>query len=434
MGELKARSQLDRERRIMDRKEMTSRSMRLRVTASALVALLPMTQSWAKNPTLDLSLTRRGEYLATAANCTSCHSEPGAAPFAGGVKFTTQFGTIYSTNITPDRETGIGRWTEEQFRRAMREGIRPNGEHLYPAFPYTAFTKLTDSDVSAIFAYLKTLPATRARAPKNQLSFPFNQRWLLGAWKRLFFEDNRFATDAGRSAEWQRGAYLVEALGHCGACHTPRNFLGAERASAALTGGTYLDTIAGGRIRPWSAVNLTPAPSGLGSWSVDEIKAYLKTGSNAYATSFGPMNDVIMNSTRHLSDADLRAVAIYLKGLSPKEQDTGPKADNDVLGEGEALYDTHCATCHLPTGKGSIETGPALAGNPVVQAADAASLINVILSGPELPNPPPVQRTRMEPYEGSLSDAEIAALASFLRSTWGHRSGAVSADQVAAQR
>lgn len=413
---------------------MMSRSIRFHITAAALLAALSMTRSWADSPTPDVALIKKGEYLVTAGNCTSCHSKPGAAPFAGGVKFTTQFGTIYSTNITPDPETGIGRWTQVQFRRAMREGVRPNGEHLYPAFPYPAFTKLTDSDVNAMFAYLGSLPAVRTRAPENQLSFPFNQRWLLGAWKTMFFADNRFATDTNKSAEWNRGAYLVEALGHCGACHTPRNVLGAERASAALTGGTYFDTIPGGQIRPWSAVNLTPASSGLGSWSVDEIKAYLKTGWNPYATSFGPMNDVIMNSTRYLSDADLYALAIYLKDLSPREQDAGPQADDDVLREGEALYSVHCATCHLPTGKGAIETGPSLVGNPVVQASDAASLINVILFGVELPKSPPVQRTRMEPYEGKLSDTEIAALASFLRSAWGHRSGVVSADQVAEQR
>jgi mono/diheme cytochrome c family protein len=418
----------------MDREEMTSRSMRLCVTAAVLIAVLPMARSWADSGTLDVPLARKGEYLVTAGNCTSCHSKPGAAPFAGGVKFTTAFGTIYSTNITPDPETGIGRWTEEQFRRAMREGIRPNGEHLYPAFPFTAFTKLTDADVSAMFAYLRSLPAARARAPENQLSFPFNQRWLLGVWKMLFFTDSRLATDTSKSAQWNRGAYLVEALGHCGACHSPRNFLGAERASLALTGGTYFDTIPGGQTRRWSAVNLTPAPAGLGPWSVDDIKAYLKTGLNAYATSFGPMNDVIANSTRHLADADLHAIAAYLKGLSPQEQDAGRNADDDVLWEGEALYSIHCATCHLPTGKGAIETGPSLVGNPVVQAGDAASLINVILFGPELPASPPVQRTRMEPYDGKLSDAEIAALTSFLRSSWGHRSGAVSADRVAEQR
>jgi mono/diheme cytochrome c family protein len=413
---------------------MTRRSMRLRVTAAAFVAALPAMQSSADSAASLALLVERGEYLVTAGNCTSCHSQPGAAPFAGGVKFTTQFGTVYSTNITADPETGIGRWTEGQFRRAMREGVRANGEHLYPVFPYTAFTKLTDADLGAMFAYLRSLPTASARAPENQLSFPFNQRWLLGAWKMMFFEAQRFAPDTNQSAQWNRGAYLVEALGHCGACHTPRNFLGAERPSAALTGGTYVDKIPGGQMAPWSAVNLTPAPSGLGPWSLDDIKAYLKTGLNAYATSFGPMNEVIMNSTRHLADADLHAIAVYLQGLPPQQPDPGPRAEDDVLREGEALYSIHCATCHLPTGKGAIETGPSLVGNPVVQASDAASLINVILFGLELSKSPPVQRTRMEPYEGQLSDAEIAALASFVRAAWGNRSSAVAADQVAEQR
>lgn len=413
---------------------MTRRSTWLRVAATALIASLPVTQPRADSAPPEASLVKTGEYLVTAGNCISCHSKPGAAPFAGGVKFTTQFGTIYSTNITADLETGIGGWTEEQFRRAMREGIRPDGEHLYPVFPYTAFTMLTDSDVSAMFAYLRSLPASRAPAPENQLSFPFNQRWLLSIWKKMFFQEQRFSTNTNQSAQWNRGAYLVEALGHCGACHSPRNFLGAERASAAFTGGRHFDEIPDGRIRSWSAVNLTSAPSGLGPWSVEDIKAYLEAGLNAYAASFGPMNDVIMNSTRHLADADLQAIAVYLKSLPPQAPDSGSQADDAVLEEGEVLYRIHCATCHLPTGKGAVETGPSLVGNPVVQASDPASLINVILFGLELPKSPPAQRTRMEPYEGELSDAEIAALASFLRSAWGHRSGAVSADQVAEQR
>ena len=346
-----------------------------------------------------------------------------------------QFGTIYSTNITPDSETGIGRWTEDQFRRAMREGISADGRHLYPAFPYTAFAKLNDSDVNALFAYLKTLSPVRYRAPENDMSFPFSQRWLMGIWKALYFDDERYAPVAAKSAEWNRGAYLVEALGHCGACHSPRNFLGAEQASAAFTGGTYLDKVPGGQIRSWSAVNLTSAPSGLGPWAEEDVVAYLKTGLNSFATAFGPMNEVIMNSSRHLSDADLRAIAVYLKSLPPQEQEGGPEPDDEVLREGEGLYGIHCATCHLPTGKGAIDTGPAMVGNPVVQAADPASLINSILYGPELPDPPPpAQRPHMEAYDGKLSDEEIAALATYMRGSWGNRGGAVTPDQVAEQR
>jgi mono/diheme cytochrome c family protein len=406
--------------------------------AAAFVSLIvasPIAVSRANDSTIDASLVKAGAYLATAANCVSCHSRPGSAPFAGGVAFETQFGIVYSTNITPDAETGIGRWTEEQFRSATREGLRPNGDHLYPVFPYTAFTKLSDADVKALFAYLRTVPPVRQSAPANDLSFPFSQRWLLGAWKSFYFTEERYAPDLAKSAEWNRGAYLVEGLGHCGACHSPRNFLGAERASSGLAGGTYLDKVPGGQIRPWSAVNLTPTPDGLGPWSVDEIVSYLKAGLNSYATSFGPMNKVIMNSTRHLADADVRAIAVYLKGLPAREQGGSAKPDIAVQSEGESLYGIHCGTCHLPTGKGATDTGPALVGNPVVQAADPASLINVILYGPELPDPPPpMQRQHMEAYADKLTDEEVAALATYMRSAWGNRGGSVSADEVVTQR
>jgi mono/diheme cytochrome c family protein len=391
--------------------------------------------SLAQSSSADPALANRGKYLATAANCISCHSKPGGRPFAGGLPFKTPFGTVYSTNITPDARTGIGRWTEDQFRRALREGIRPNGEHLYPAFPYTAFTQVPDEDLHAIFAYLKTVPPTSDRAPGDDLSFPFNQRRLMAIWNELFFAAARFAPDATHSPEWNRGAYLIEALGHCGACHSPRNILGAERAGLAFTGGRYFDKVPSGEIRPWSAVNLTQAKSGLASWSLGDIAAYLKTGLNAYATSFGPMNEVIVNSTRHLTDADLRAMAVYIKSLPAQNEGTPSKLTAAASSEGAALYEIHCATCHLPSGKGAPETGPALAGNPVVQADDPASLINVILFGPQLPTPPPpIQRQHMEAYEDKLSDGEIAALAGYLRTTWENRGGSVSAQQVAAQR
>lgn len=413
---------------------MTRWFRRARTTLLAICSVIPF-GVWADNSGTLPSAVARGEYLARAANCMSCHTRPDGAPYAGGVAFETPFGTLYSTNITSDREAGIGAWTAEQFRRAMREGIRADGEHLYPAFPYTAFTKLSDADVDAMFAYFKTVPAAPDRSPENELSFPFNQRWLLGVWKALYFDEQRFVPDPVQSQEWNRGAYLVEALGHCGACHTPRNFLGAERTSLALTGGTYLDKIPGGKVRPWSAVNLTSAPSGLGPWSVEELVAYLKTGVNSFATSFGPMNKVIVNSTRYLTDADVHAMAVYLKSLPPLEQSFKPAASEDVLRQGELLYGIHCATCHLPTGLGAAETGPAMAGNPVVQAADPASLVNSILHGPELPHIPlPAQRPHMEAYAVSLSDEEVAALSSYLRNAWGNRGGRVTAKQVAAQR
>jgi len=398
-------------------------------TAVAIVAPYAAAQNAAAQ-------VKNGEYLATAANCISCHTVPGSAPFTGGVSFSTKFGKIYSTNITPDTETGIGRWTATQFKRAMQEGVDDEGQHLYPAFPYTAFTKISDADVDAIFVYLRSVKPVKYRAPQNDLIFPFNQRAALGEWKSLYLDNKRFVPNAAKPAEWNRGAYLVEALGHCSACHTPRNLMGAERTDMAFTGGTYKDKVRGGQIRNWSAVNLTSAHTGLKTWTVDELAAYLKTGLSPYATTFGPMNEVIMNSTRHLSNADVRAMAVYLKSLPAKEQSPNPKKPNkEDMQLGAEVYSVHCGTCHLPTGKGSIDTGPSMVGNPVVQAEDPASLINVILYGPELPTPaPPAQRMHMEAYADTLDDEEIAALATYLRNTWGNRAAPVDADRVAEQR
>lgn len=379
----------------------------------------------------------RGEYLALAGNCASCHTSADEGFMAGGVAFETPFGTVYSTNITPDAETGIGNWTGEQFLNSMREGVRPNGEHLYPVFPYTAFTKVTNEDVAALFAYLKSIPAVRRAAPENDLSFPFNIRRLMSVWKAMFFDAGAYAADDSKSAEWNRGAYIVEALAHCGACHSPRNFLGAEQTEMAMSGGVYTDKIPGGALRPWSAPNLTSAPSGLELWPLEELAAYLKTGKNSYVETFGPMNEVILNSTRHLSDSDVNSMAAYLKSLPPKEQDRGSVAKNEVLGMGRTQYNLHCGTCHLPTGLGDETMAPRLAGGSlVVQASNPASLINVILYGPEMPHPPlPTKRRKpMEEFQYLLNDEEVAALASFVRSSWGNAGGAVTAKEVAAQR
>lgn len=380
----------------------------------------------------------RGRYLAAAGNCAACHTTAGGDLLAGGVAFATPFGKIYSTNITPDAATGIGNWTGEQFLQSMRKGVRPNGEHLYPVFPYTAFTKITDEDVASLFAYLKSVPAVSAAPPQNELSFPFNQRALMFVWKALFFEEGAYKPNAAQSAEWNRGAYLVDALGHCSACHSPRNFLGAESSSMAMTGGEYTDKVRGGELRPWSAPNLTSASNGLGSWPVEEITAYLKTGRNSFLETFGPMNEVIMNSTRHLAEADVHAMSTYLKSLPANEGDVKAAANAEILREGETVYNVHCGTCHLPTGLGGPgeDAGARLAGGSlVVQASNPASLINVILYGPEAPNPPLVKRWKaMEAFGDKLTDEEVAALASYLRSAWDNKGGAVTVDQVARQR
>jgi len=379
----------------------------------------------------------RGKYLALAGNCASCHTTASGEFMAGGLAFETSFGTIYSTNITPDAATGIGDWTATDFLNSMRHGVRPGGEHLYPVFPYTAFTKVTDEDIAAIFAYLQSIPAVLQAAPENDIAFPFNMRSLMAIWKTLFFDAGAYVADESRPADWNRGAYVVEALAHCGACHSPRNYLGAEQAGMAMSGGVYADKVPNGTVRPWSAPNLTGAPNGLGMWAHEEVAAYLKNGINSYVETFGPMNEVIINSTRHLSDDDVSSMAVYLKSLPASETDRGTVAKDKVLGMGRTLYNLHCGTCHLPTGLGGEESAPRLGGGSlVVQASNPASLINVILDGPELPDPPlPTKRRKpMESFRYLLDDDEIAALASFLRSSWDNTGGEVTAEQVRAQR
>ena len=394
------------------------------------------------NPAQDATVSRlqnRGEYLTAAGNCVSCHTSEKGRPFSGGLAFETSFGTIYSTNITPDKETGIGRWSLEEFTVAMRQGERPNGEHLYPVFPYTSFTGVSDEDIAAIYAYLKTLDPVRSLPPQNDLDFPYNQRWALGVWKFLFLEDRRFEPQPAQSAQWNRGAYLVETLGHCGECHTPRNFLGATDADLAMTGATYMDRVEG-KLSAWSAPNLTDASSGLALWSNEDIAGYLKLGFSHRAGVFGPMNNVVVNSTRHLSEDDVSAITVYLKSLPANARESGAPASDEVLRAGSIQYDIHCGTCHLPTGEGSAETGPPLVGSPVVLDTDPASLINITLYGAQLPKIAPSTEwqsrgwKRMEPYANKLNDEQTAALLSYLRSSWGHAAGAVSQEQVASQR
>jgi mono/diheme cytochrome c family protein len=385
------------------------------------------------------AMVEQGRYLALAGNCESCHSSRDGEPFAGGVEFTTPFGKLYSTNITPDEETGIGKWTLEQFTKAMREGVRPDGGHLYPAFPYPSFSKLRDADIAAIFSYLRTLTPVSAAPRDNDLRFPYNQRWGLGLWKALYLKQGQFQPDPKQSEEWNRGAYLVQGLGHCGACHTPRNFLGAEQDGLALTGGTYFDTIEGTTL-PWSASNLTSAADGLAAWSVDELADYLKLGVSHRASVFGPMNDVIVNSTSKLTAEDTRAIAVYLKGLLANTQGVAEPAGADILQEGELKYTVHCGTCHLPTGLGASDTGPPLVGSAIVLATDPASLINVTLYGPQLPGGPPSPQWQSRPtqpmgaFADKLTDEEAAALLSYIRGSWGNKAGAVTAEMVSKHR
>lgn len=387
--------------------------------------------------TLDSELIERGEYLAAAGNCASCHTTEGGEFMAGGLPFETPFGTLFSTNISPDTQTGIGTWSELDFRNSMRHGVRPNGEHLYPAFPYTAFTKVTDSDISAIYAYLKSLPPVRQASFENSLSFPFNQRPLMAIWKKLFLEPGSFLSDAEQSEQRNRGAYLVEALGHCSACHSPRNLLGAEKTALAMGGGEYIDVVHEETKRPWSAPNLTATERGLDLWSEADLQAYLKTARNGFIESFGPMNEVIINSTSKLSDSDIAAMSDYLKSLPPISEPTGEEPSALTMGRGRTVYNLHCGTCHLPTGEGDPQMAPKLnRGSLVVQSENPASMINAILYSPKTPGPPllPKWRHPMEEFQYLLDDDEVAAVATFIRNSWGNSAGVVSAEQVARQR
>lgn len=375
-----------------------------------------------------------GEYLAKIGNCTACHTVPGKAAYAGGVKFKTQFGTLYSTNITPDREHGIGEWTFEQFHTAMKHGLRPDGAHLYPAFPYTSFAKMTDTDIASLYLYFRSMGAVAQDNRENQMSFPFGNRSLLYFWNRLFHDDNVVPQEKARSEQWSRGGYLVEAVAHCGACHTPRNMLGAPNESQALHGGIYVDQVANGAYRQWAAVDLTQGQHGLAHWSKKDMVDYLLEGKNAHAVVHGPMTEVFQ-STRQLTRNDAMAIAAYLKDGDPSPERFDWSALRRRVDEGEIVYTVHCGTCHLPDGKGDRILGVALANNPIIQAKDPSSLINVILYGPNLPKPPfASNRTTMKPFGKRLSDEDVAAVATYLRSSFGNNAPEVAADQVRRQR
>lgn len=375
----------------------------------------------------------RGKYLATAGNCISCHTRPGGVAFTGGRPFSTPFGTIYSTNITPDNETGIGKWKAEDMRRAMHEGVAPEGRRLFPAFPYTSFTKVTDADVDAIYAYLRSLKPVSYTPPDNGILFW--QRWPMRLWNAFFFEPARFTPDASQTDEWNRGAYLVDGLGHCSACHTPRNRFMAEIGSLAYAGGSgIMEEVAKDKLRPWSGANLTSAKEGLAAWSVGDLTKYLKTGFSPRAGTFGPMNDVIVNSTREMTPEDVRAMAVYIKSL-PAHESTTATVTAEQAKAGADIYKARCEKCHMSSGRGGMFNGPPLAGSAVVQTDDPASLINVILFGPMVPKDVSLGAWEtMKAYHKTLSDDDIAKLANYLRGSWGNRGRPVTAAEVASQR
>ena len=369
-----------------------------------------------------------GKAMAEAADCAGCHTADPAKPFAGGKPIATPFGTIYSSNLTPDDDTGLGAWSDQDFYRALHLGVAPDGSNYYPAFPYSNFTRLTRQDVLAIRAYLATLTPVRNRPSAPQLRWPLNYRVLMRAWNWLFFKPGILMPDQQRSTEWNRGRYLVEGPAHCGACHTPKNFFGADRRGRAF---------GGGRVQGWFAPRLDGAErSGLKSWSVGDVVEYLQSGRNGRSQADGLMAEVVVGSTSKMSDADVRAIAVYLKDLGaglPEPAVTPPPPA--TMAAGAAVYAHACIACHEADGSGAPRIYPPLPGNANLQSADPSSTLRIILDGaqtvttPRAPNP-----GSMPAYGETLSDQEIADVASYLRNSWGNAAPMVTPAEVARAR
>ncbi|WP_415764853.1 c-type cytochrome [Paraburkholderia sp. J10-1] len=417
---------------------------RAMVSGAAVAAFASFAAHAAELP--NAALVAHGEYLARAGDCIACHTAQGGKPFAGGLKFDTPIGAIYSTNITPDANTGIGKWRYDDFAKAVREGVRPNGETLYPAMPYPSYARLSDDDMKALYAYfMRGVGPVHVQNRAVDIPWPLSMRWPLGAWRMLFAPKVQAFDGAHyNDAIVARGAYLVQGLGHCGACHTPRASTMQELALTDLEGDDFL--AGGGPIDGWVPSSLRGNPrTGLGSWSEDDIVQLLKSGRNLHTAAFGGMTDVVQHSMQHMNDADLLAIARYLKTLptsDPKETSYAydPAAANklqngDASARGAAVYRDNCMACHRSDGRGYTRVFPALGGNPVVQGKDPTSLIHVLLAGSALEGTKSAPSSfTMPPFGWRLSDQEVADVSTFVRTSWGNAGAPVSAEDVAKVR
>lgn len=371
----------------------------------------------------------RGRYLVTLGDCSACHTDPGGKPFAGGRPIETPFGVIVSANITPDEETGIGKWSENQFDDALRRGIRADGSHLYPAMPYTAYTKMSRRDVDAIGAYLATIPPVHNPVRSNQLPFPLNIRLGMAAWNEFFFDSGEFKPDPNKSAEWNRGAFLVKGPGHCGACHTPKNVLGGDKTSEALEGSV---------VQGWFAPNITgDRVHGLGDWSEQDIARLLRSGHNKQTAVSGPMGEEVADASSHFTDSDLMAIATYLKSVNAgTATNPRPIAANDPrLQAGEAIFRSTCSACHGLDGRGVANLFPALAQAATVRATDPTSAIRVLMQGARsVATDAEPTAPAMPAFNWQLDDKQAAAVLTFVRNSWGAAAPAVTPDQVSSVR
>jgi mono/diheme cytochrome c family protein len=367
----------------------------------------------------------RGAYLARAGDCVACHSVRGGAAYAGGRPIDTPFGRLYGPNLTPDPATGLGRWSADDFWNALHNGIGRDGRLLYPAFPYTHYTKITRDDTDALFAFLRSLAPQQQPNRPHALRFPYDSQLALAGWRLLYFRPGVHAADPGKPPSWNRGAYLVEGLGHCSACHSTRNLLGAS--GGGLSGG--LIPVSG-----WYAPSLTSSgEAGLGQWQVAQIVQLLRTGTSPQGAVFGPMAEVVARSLQHLSEADVRAMALYLESLPPTKDRPAPAAPpaDAVMKLGARVYEQHCIDCHGADGRGAGATYPPLAGNRTLTMQEPVNAIRIVLNGGFAPattgNPRPYG---MPPYSPVLNDAEVAAVVSYVRASWGNGAAAVTPVQV----
>jgi mono/diheme cytochrome c family protein len=406
---------------------------RLRLLSAALFVLGAEATANAQQPP-----NNKGEYLARAGDCIACHSVRGGKAFAGGLRMGSPMGAIYSTNITPDPDTGIGNYSLRDFDRAVRSGIAKDGHHLYPAMPYPSYAKIGDDDIQALYTFfMKEVPPVKQANKESEIRWYLSWRWPLAIWNLLFAPNRAYVAQQDRDATWNRGAYLVEALGHCGACHTPRGWAFQEKAYDDRSG-AYLQ---GAALDAWSAPNLRgDLRTGLGGWSQDDIAAFLKTGHNDKGTAFGSMLDVVNNSTPYLTDEDIGAMAMFLKSLPATAQQAAfvyRDASTNELQSGKpqqagaAVYFGFCAPCHRLDGNGQAPFMPPLAGNPAVLDANPVSLINLVLNGAE----PLVAKGipdayRMPQYRIQLNDEQIAQALTYVRGTWGNDAAPVTADAI----
>nr|WP_310615657.1 cytochrome c [Pantoea cypripedii] len=388
--------------------------------------------------TADASLIAKGEYLARAGDCTACHSIAGGKEFGGGLAIASPMGVIYSTNISPDPDAGIGRYSEQEFADAVRKGVRRDGKHLYPAMPYPDYRGITDADIHALYVYfMQGVKPVAEKAPETALSFPFNQRWGMWFWNLAFIDDKSFEPRHSVPDDINRGKYLVETLGHCGSCHTPRG-IGMQEKALNESSSHYL---AGGELNGW------PVPSlrGMPTWTVQNITDYLATGRNDFASVGGEMTGVVEHSMQHMTDSDLNAIAVYLKSLPAdtpvknrrENADAATKQTADLLtqghnlGAGQMLYMNNCEACHWTDGNGAKGIFPRLNGGDVVIADNPTGLINIILQGAQTPSTPKAPSIMAMPgFAARLTDEQVAELATFVRSGWSNDAPAVTAKEV----